>query len=179
MSLGVRRAPISTVWGFAHGPLDEGLDLRRDRSRKHRGVALARTPLDNPPHVGQEAHVEHSVGFIQDQVFGFAQSAMALAQVVQQPARGGDDDINAALERIDLAAIAHAAKHDHGAQPGEAGEIADGGFDLGGQFAGRFQDQEARSRGMLAKLGEDRQCEGGGLAGARLRTANDIPAFQD
>ena len=58
---------------------------------------------------------------------------------------------------------------------GEAGEVADGGFDLGGQLAGRFEDERAL-RAVLAELGEDRQREGGGLAGAGLGAADARPA---
>ena len=78
------------------------------------------------------------------------------------------------VQGIHLPAVADAAEHDHRAQVGEAGEIVDGGFDLGGQLARGFEDEHAGLRAVLAEFREDRQRKGGGLAGARLRAADDV-----
>ena len=54
--------------------------------------------------------------------------------------------------------------------------------DLGGEFAGRLEDQAARHAGAAAALAEDvdhRQDEAGGLAGAGLGDADDVLAHQD
>ncbi len=42
-----------------------------------------------------------------------------------------------------LEAVADAAVDGHGAEVGEAREIAEGGLDLGGEFAGGLEDQDA------------------------------------
>ena len=52
---------------------------------------------------------------------------------------------------------------------------------LGGQFAGRFQDQAARHHRAAAAVGENvdhRQHEAGGLAGAGLRDRDQIAHHQ-
>ena len=74
--------------------------------------------------------------------------------MVEQPAGRGDQHIHAVAQGVRLLAVADAAE-DHGdAQVGEAGEIVDGGFDLGGQFAGRLEDQHARLRARAGRAGK-------------------------
>jgi hypothetical protein len=53
---------------------------------------------------------------------------------------------------------------------------------LGGQFAGRFEDQRARHERATAAMGENvdhRQNETGGLAGTGLGDADDVAHHQD
>ena len=59
--------------------------------------------------VVDEAHVEHAVGLVQHQDLDLAQVDGLLLHVVEQPARGGDDDVDAAAQRIDLRLHADAA----------------------------------------------------------------------
>ena len=82
--------------------------------------------------------------------------AVALLHVIEQPAGRGDQNVHAGAEGIVLFAVTDAAE-DHGdAQIGEAREIADGGLDLGGEFAGRLEHEQARLGLMLIQLGKDR-----------------------
>lgn len=113
----------------------------------------------------------------------------ALAHVVEQAARGGNQDVDAVLEQLDLRVDADAAK-DHGRiQLGVFTVGLDAFFNLGRQFAGRGQDQGAdRARrgivGQLAAEGvggqamQDRQREAGGLAGAGLGAGQQVAAVQ-
>ena len=162
-----------------HRPLDERFDLGRDRGGKQRGVPVARAAVEDAPHIRQETHVEHAVGLVQHQELDLVELAGAALHVVEQPAGGGHQDIHAVAQGVLLLAVADAAEDDGGAQVGEPGEIANGGFDLRGQFAGRFEDQQAGLRAVLAELGEDRQRERCGLAGAGLRAADDVLAGED
>ncbi len=45
------------------------LHFAREGGRKQHGLAPGRDGLDDAPHVGQEAHVEHAVSFVEDQNF--------------------------------------------------------------------------------------------------------------
>ena len=110
-----------------------------------------------------------------------------LADEVEQAARRGDEDLDAAPERLDLRALGHAAV-DHGRA--DVGALAQGGdalVDLHRQLAGGRQHQGADgvARGADARVRvarealEDRQREGGGLAGARLGGGEDVAAGED
>ena len=68
----------------AHRPLDEGFDLRRDGGGKERGVPVARAAVEDAPHVGQKAHVEHPVGFVEDEESDVVQLAGALLEMIEQ-----------------------------------------------------------------------------------------------
>ena len=57
---------------------------------------------DHAPQVGQEAHVEHAVGFVQHEDFDGAQVDEALVHQIEQPARRGDQDIDAVPQVADL-----------------------------------------------------------------------------
>ena len=104
--------------------------------------------------------------------------------MVQQAAGRRDQDVQTLLQGAFLGAVFHAAEdhRDPEAQVGAVGLEAVG--DLGRQFARGAQDQGARGarRGRGAVLGQavqDRQGEGGGLAGAGLGDAQQVLAGHD
>ncbi len=94
--------------------------------------------------------------------------------MIEQASGRGDDDVRAGAQGVRLLAITDAAINDGGAQIGEAGEIAEGGLDLRGEFARGFEDEHARAGRVLAEFREDGQGERGGLARAGLRAADDV-----
>ena len=142
-------------------------------------MPLARAFLHDAPHVGQKTHVQHAVGFVQHEELDVVEPAEALLHQVQQPARRGDKDVNPSVQGLALSAVTDSAKHHRHLQIGEAGEITEGGLDLGGQFARRFEHQNARVRLGAAESRQDGQPEGGGLARAGLRAADNVLPRQD
>ena len=102
---------------------------------------------------------------------------MSGLEVVHQSTWGGDNDIDPATEFLALIAITNPAENRDGAQVGEAGEIAKGGFNLGGKFAGGLKHQHAGFT-VGAQTGQNRQREGRGLTGAGLGGADDIATAQ-
>ncbi|MCW0435410.1 hypothetical protein NB723_000374 [Xanthomonas sacchari] len=186
--------------GVGHGVARGGLDFLRvvhelagqlldaflEGGREQQGLPvllgqLGEDALDRR----QEAHVEHAVGFVQHQDLDARQVHAAALEVVEQAARAGDQQVHAAAQRVELVAHAHAAV-DGGAGDAQVLAVAaQAVVDLGGQFAGRGQDQRAR----LARAGahrlrrsaqvlQQRQAERGGLAGAGLRAGHQVMAFQ-
>ncbi len=159
------------------------LHFHREGGREQHGLPPCRHRLDDALHVRQEAHVEHTVALVQHQDLDAVQFGVALGHQVQQAARAGHQDIHALLEGLDLRRRAHAAVDGDAAQLGPRGEHADDLVDLLGQLARRRDDEGARQavrrpgRG-IQQLVEDGQHEGGGLAGAGLCRADDIPAAQ-
>jgi len=97
---------------------------------------------------------------------------------------GRRQDVDAAAHRIDLRLVADAAEHHGLPQVHVAAVIAKALGDLDREFAGRRQDQGARhprARGdaVVGEALQHRQGERGGLAGAGLRDAEEIAAFEE
>ena len=97
--------------------------------------------------------------------------------MVEKPARGRDDDVDAAAKRLLLRPERHAADDRGDTDPGVAREAPRVVFDLRGQLAGRCEYE--RARGALA-LGEqpleNRQDERRGLAAPGHRAGEHVAA---
>ena len=156
--------------------------LFRHCGREQQGLALLRDQARDFAQRVDEADVEHLVGLVEHEVFGFRQDQRAAFQQVQKAARSRDENINAFRELLGLhidRGPANNAEDAHGRADRESGEVV---VDLGGQFAGRREDQRAHGfgRGAFAvgeDLGDHRQAEGRRFAGAGLCEAENIAAF--
>ena len=129
----------------------------------------------------KETEVGHVVGLVEDGDADLVESAVALLHEVLQPTGGGDDDVDAGLQRPHLVALAHAPEDHRGAQGQFLGERGDDGEHLVGELAGRHQDEAARGSRLRAALlsgqaRDERQAEGESLAGAGAAPAQDIAA---
>ena len=69
------------------------LDFRRHGSREHDGLAFFRQILHNLHDVIVETHVEHAVGFVQNEERHFRQVYISHAQVADESSRCGDNHI--------------------------------------------------------------------------------------
>ena len=124
-----------------------------------------------------ESHVEHAVGFIQHADAHLVELEHALLGQIEQPPRGGDEDIAAAAQCLDLRALADAAEDHHGAQLDEATVVLGAGGDLGGELARGREHQSARRAALgCAQVLQDRQHERRRLAGAGLRAREHVAA---
>src|SRR5690606_19637473 len=125
--------------------------------------------------IGKKAHVEHAIGFVEDEVGDLVETHGVLPEVIDEAAGRGHEDIHPAFEGVALPAIAHAAIDDADAEVRELCKLRQHLGRLGGEFAGGFKDKQARAAGgMAAEPLDDGQTEGGGLAGAGLGGADDI-----
>ncbi len=160
------------------------LDLRRERGREQQRLAMRRQQVDDALQVGQEAHVEHAVGFVQHQHAHLRQVHAALLHVIEQAARRGNEDLHAAAQLLGLRVHVDTAEHDRAAQRRVLRVLGDVVVDLVGQLARGREDQRphrvARRRGagvgFRQQVLDDRQREAGGLAGAGLRRAHHVAA---
>ena len=121
----------------------ERLDLVAEGGREEQALLLLRQHREHLLDVVDEAHVEHAVGLVEDEDLDVREVERALAVVVEQAARRGDEDVDAAAQLVDLRLHADAAEHHHA---GELGVLAVGAhalFDLRGELAGRREDQGA------------------------------------
>jgi hypothetical protein len=125
-----------------------------------------------------EAHVEHPVGLIENEVADRAQIERALAGKVEQPSGRGDEQIAAIAQGIDLRIDAHAAEDDAGADF-QVPSILPGALrHLGGQLPRGGENERARGAGgrALRERLQNREDERGSLAGAGLRPGEHVTA---
>ncbi len=137
----------------------------------------------NAAHILDETHVEHAVGLVHDEGRGVVQPQLPLFDKVEQTARCRHQNINAARQHVDLAALANAANNHAMAQFQAAAIDAQGLIDLHGQFARRCQNQRAGSMqgcgfGFLRQLLQKRQAKGRRLASAGLGQTQNVFAVQ-
>ena len=133
--------------------------------------------------IALETHVEHAVDLIEDEEVDAGEIDVALIDQVEQAAGAGDEDIDTAAHGIDLWSLADPAV-DEGVLDFDVLAVSfEALTDLGGEFAGRGEDEHARAfwskRAWVRVEGvEDRQREGGGLSGAGLGAAEEVTAFE-
>ena len=157
------------------------LDGRRHGRAEQGGAPLLGQGGGDGLDVLGEAHAQHLVGLVEDEVRDVVQDQGALVDEVDNAPGRADDDLGAVAQRPDLRAVGGAAVDGDDVQAARAvGHVGDGVGALEGQLAGGRQDQ-GLDDGLAGVDGvEQGQAEGGGLAGAGLRDADDVaPGQQD
>ena len=161
--------------------LGDPADFGRHGRGEEQRLPGERHQLADPLDVRNEAHVEHAVGFVDHQQFNAGQQQPAALSVVEQAARGGDQHIDAARQLHILVAERHAADQQRDVELLAGAVFVELFLDLGGELAGRLQDQRARHArpgAALFQQRQHRQHECRGLAGAGLGDAEHIPSCQ-
>ena len=156
-----------------------GLDGRRHRRGEQGGAPIGGKGLRNRLHVLGEAHPQHLVGLVQDEVAHVVELERALVNEVDDAPGSADDDLGAALERADLGAVWGTAVDGHHLQSAGAGShISDGLGALERELAGGGQNECLND--VVARIDgvEQRKPEGRRLAGSGLGDAHDVAAGQ-
>ena len=156
-----------------------GLDGRRHRRGEQGGAPIGGKRLRNRLHVLGEAHPQHLVGLVQDEVAHVVELKRTLVNEVDDAPGSADDDLGAALERADLGAVGGAAVDGHHLQSaGAGGHVSDGLGALERELAGGGQNE--RLNDVVARVDgvEQRKPEGRRLAGSGLGDADDVAAGQ-
>ncbi len=78
------------------------LDARRHRGGEQRGLFRRRRLFQNRIEIFCKPHVEHFVGFIQDDDLHLRQLQALTTNMIEGPPRCRDDDIDPALEGLEL-----------------------------------------------------------------------------
>ena len=139
---------------------------------------------DDLADVVDEAHVEHAVGLVEDEHLDVAEAQRVALDEIEQAAGGGHQHVDAVHQRAHLLAHRHAADRQRGADANvaavglEAVSIWPDSSRVGLSTSTR-QRFALGSPALGVKVMKDRQREGGGLAGAGLRDADDVAARQD
>ena len=160
-------------------------DAVRQRGREQMVAALRsrRHASQHETDVADEAEIEHAVGFVEHHHFDVAQRVDLLLEVVDQAARGADQDVDPGRQLLALRFVAGTAVDHRDLEAGVARQFFGVLVNLHHQLASRRENQ--RSRRTRFALGsrfqqavENRQQKGRGLAGAGLRLAGDIASGQ-
>ena len=157
-------------------------NFRRHRRGEEQRLPRERHQLADAFDVGNEAHVEHAVGFVDDKQFDAGEQQPAALGVVEQAAGRCDQHVDAARQLGVLVAERDAADQQRNVEFLARAVFVELFLDLGGELAGRLDDQGARHSGPGAALfehGEHRQDEGSGLAGAGLGDAEHVTSRED
>ncbi|MNM71777.1 hypothetical protein D3C81_834510 [compost metagenome] len=148
---------------------------------EQQGLARLRALPGKLQHVLGEAHVEHAVGFVEDQYLDITQRQVAGVELFAQAARCADDDFRVLAQARALHLEVLAASDQAALDEGELGEALDFLQCLLRQLAGRQQDQRACAalRLLFGKQAvQQRQDEGCGLTAAGLRRHPQVMPFQ-
>ena len=140
---GVTRRDLHRYWIF-HERIRQLADLVGVGSREHQVLALLRQHLEDALDVADESHVEHAVGFIEDEDLHLGEIHGALFAQVEQAARRRDQDVAAVAHVRDLRALGHAAEDHLRAQVTVLAVVGDALRHLGGEFARGREHQRAR-----------------------------------
>lgn len=148
------------------------------------GLALSWQFGDNGADIGQEAHIEHAIGLIEDEVFDLIETQFALAEEVEEATWGGDEDIKAFAESFDLWMKADAAVDGTDAGVLILSIFPEAGGDLAGEFAGGGEDKDAKSfgdrfGGIFLEPLENGQGKGCCFAGTRLGASEHVATALD
>ena len=169
----------------ANGVFEELLhktrDLGRHGGREEQRLPTRRQKFADLLDVGNEAHVEHAVGLVDDEDLHTHEHQASALEMVEQPARRSYQDIDAAVEFLDLVVHRDAADQKRDVELVVGAILLERLSDLSGQFARRCQDQGSRHASPGAarlEACDHRQGEGGRLAGARLGDAQHVLAGQ-
>jgi hypothetical protein len=176
---GTRALPDRDHRGRAERLMREPLDLGRHGRREEQRLPHRRQRLQYPPNVRQKAHVEHAVGFVENQDLEAGKFHRPPPHVIEQSARSRHHDVHSAPERLDLRRHPDAAENDRGAQRQILSVGAGGLSNLGSELAGRREDERANApSGSARESLERREEEAGRFARASLRAAKQVGAAQ-
>ena len=129
---------------------DQGVDLAVQRGREQQPLGVAVGLVEQLLDDREEAQVGHEVGLVEDGDDDLGEGGLALADQVLQAAGGGDDDVDAAAQLLDLAVHGRAAVDGgelHADRLAEGGQVV---VHLLGELAGRHEDQAARGAAAVA-----------------------------
>ena len=167
--------------GIGEVGLRDFLHLLRHRGREQQGLTRGAKARRDLAQRMNEAEVEHLVGLVEHQMAGVAQVDRAAIHQVDQSARGGDENVVAAMHHGDLTVDRLAADNGRDVHLGALNEPREVIGDLVHQLAGRREDQCLAGLGrrfarLRHQLVDERQAEGQRLAGAGLGEAQHVMA---
>jgi hypothetical protein len=154
---------------------DQTVDVAVEGGREEHGLVGLLDAAQHPVDLGEKAHVGHAVGLVENGHLDVGHRDLAPVGEVDQPSRGGDDDVDALVQLLDLALDVGPAVEDDGPPAHGLGQRLEDLGHLDGQLPGGDEDEAAGpSRGRGTQAHEEGQAEGQGLARSGLGLAADV-----
>ena len=136
----------------------EPADLVGEGRREKQRLALRRKHADDALDVGDESHVQHAVGLVEDEDLHLAEVDRLLPDQVEEAPRRGDEDLDASLELFDLRVDVDAAVDHERSQRDVLAVGLDALMHLHRELARRRDDQAAhRMQRRREALGRERR----------------------
>ena len=124
--------------------LGEAGDFRRHGRREEQRLPREGHQFADALDVGNEAHVEHAVGLVDDEDLDAREQQLAAVEEVEQPARRRDQHVRAAHDLGFLIAERDAADQQRHVELVVCAIFGEALLDLRRQLAGRLENQGAR-----------------------------------
>ena len=135
--------------------LHEDADALVERGGEQHPLPLGRGLVEDAADHGQEAHVGHVVGLVDDGDRDGTQVDGALAHQIEESAGARDQHVDALGHGPDLGVLVDPTEDGEVAEPGDLGQRDEGLLELGGELAGGGEDQRAGALGCSgAAVGE-------------------------
>ena len=130
-----------------HEAACEGHDRAGHRRGEEHGVARRGRLGEETFDVGEEAEVEHLVGFVEHHLAHVGEVEHALLREVEEAARRANNDLSACLELFDLALVGLAAVDRHDGRLAARNSDLEVFVDLDSKFARRHDDKRLHAVG--------------------------------
>ncbi len=155
--------------------LDERLDVGTHGGREQHDVAVAWRGAHDASNGGQEAHVGHAVGFVDDHRRDVREVEGTLFEHVLEAAGARDDDVDAEVECLARHVVRRATVDADDAATAVVGQVGEFLLDLRGEFAGGHEDEaEGLARTSLAQARHQGKSEREGLSRAGDGLSDDV-----
>ena len=102
---------VDPAVGSAQEVLGQLLHLPRPGGRPHEDLSVRTNLLEDLPDLGLEAHVQHPVGLVEDEVGGPPEVHLASLQEVNKTSRGRDANLCAILNVSQLGSLGGSSEH--------------------------------------------------------------------
>ena len=162
----------------AHRLVHEGIsdfkDVGGHGRRQQDHLQLGRQQLEHLVDLVLEAARQHLVSLVEHKHLELVDAQRAAVDHVEHAAGGAHDNVRALLQLLVVLAHADAANGGVGHNVHKVAERNNDLLDLGGEFAGGGQHQGLALVQRRVDLLQNRDAEGGGLAGAGLGLGNDV-----
>ena len=129
----------------------ESLNLLGPGGREKECLSVRSDLRDNLSDLGFETHVQHSVGFVHDQVGDSLEVGSTRLEHIDQSTWGGDTDLNTLREISDLRTLGGTTIDGSVPDSGRLSELRTFLLDLDGKFSSRCKDKDNRSISSFKK----------------------------
>jgi len=158
------------------------LDLARPRRGEEERLPRRRDLAHDALNLGLKPHVEHAVGFVQDEVRGLGEAGLAALEEIVEAAGGRDDQVHPVAQVAQLGPLGRAAVRARVAETAGATEFVGLFLDLHRELARRREHAHRRPRARVfarrRAVHEAGQQEAARLAGPGFGDGDEVGAAQ-